>query len=77
MTIVLFLDADWRPLREHLAAGRRVVVHSQNPRGVLRILELLPGAIPYPVAKMARSNLRARRLRAGIDANGPDYDLPG
>ena len=64
-------------LLAHVAAGRRVVVHSQNPRGVTRILEILPGAIAYPVAKMARSNLRVRRLRAGIDSEGPKYDFAG
>jgi len=62
-------------LRPHVAAGGRVVVHSQNPRGVARIREILPDAIAYPVAKMARSNLRMRRLRAGVDAEGPRYDF--
>lgn len=51
----------------------RIVVHSQNPRGVEHILQFLPTAIPYPVSKMIRSNRKFKHLRTMINEQGTAY----
>jgi CheY-like chemotaxis protein len=61
-----------------IAASRnrstRVVIHSLNPQGAAQIAEILPHAILYPVAKMARTNALFKRLRHQIDTLGAEFD---
>lgn len=62
---------------EALAGSRnreaRVVIHSQNPKGVERILAKLPSAVCFPLSRMIRSNQVARRIRAGINELGAQF----
>ena len=52
----------------------KIIVHSLNPKGVKKILNILPDAVIYPVSKMVRSNKHFKHLRAKIDELGVDYD---
>ena len=63
-----------RALKSSRNKDARIVVHSLNPKGVKRILHILPAAIPYPVSKMVRRNSAFKRLRAKIDEFGAAYD---
>jgi CheY-like chemotaxis protein len=64
-----------KALQGRMSAGTRVVVHSMNPKGAKAIQAILPDAIVYPLSRMARSNVRMKKLRAGIDSLGPQYDF--
>lgn len=55
-------------------AATKIIVHSLNPKGVKKILNILPDAVIYPVSKMVRSNKHFKHLRAKIDELGVDYD---
>lgn len=64
-----------RALKSSRNKEAKVVIHSLNPKGVQRILQILPMATPYPVSKMVRSNKVFKRLRANIDQFGVAYDF--
>lgn len=55
-------------------ATTKIIVHSLNPKGVKKILNILPDAVIYPVSKMVRSNKHFKYLRATIDELGVDYN---
>lgn len=55
-------------------AATKIIVHSLNPKGVKKILNILPDAVIYPVSKMVCSNKHFKHLRAKIDELGTNYD---
>lgn len=57
-----------RALLDTRNASVRVLVHSLNPRGRARILEIIPQAVVYPESRMVRSNEVFKQLRASLDA---------
>ena len=61
----------------HLVVSRnarvRVVIHSMNPLGRERLLEIVPDAVVMPVDRIVRSNRELRRLRVALVA-GRDFD---
>ena len=48
-----------------------VLVHSMNPRGAGRILELLPHAQSVPAATLVKTNATAKRIRAALRSGVP------
>jgi CheY-like chemotaxis protein len=52
----------------------RIVIHSMNPRGVIRIAQVLPNAVQFPVYKMIKSNGIFKMLRSRIDTLGSTFD---
>jgi len=51
----------------------KVIVHSMNPQGAVKISRLLPNAVHVPLSKMTKTNRVFKRLRQelskGVDIN--------